>query len=194
MTPSWVPLAAALLGAAAVVVGNALNPFINSKRAHGLWMRDKRALFFEEFSSGLSEARKVMYDMEFARSGHVRPDLGPYKERSWDSYNKMRTAASALQLYASGPMATKIEQTYESFFNAFSAYGSIGRNQGTPIVRDDRSGVMPDWDQADRVFRTRDDEVVNMMRAELRVVRRRWFGRGSDAEQISNDFRILPRG
>ena len=188
MTPSWVPLAAALLGAAAVVLGNALNPFINSKRAHSLWIRDKRAQFFEEFSAGLSEARKVIYDLEFARDGHLRPDLEPYRERCWDSYNKMRAAASSLQLYASGPMSKKIEQTHDSFFDAFTAYGQMGRNLGVPLVRDDRSGIMPDWPEADRAFRVRDDEVVNMMRAELKIVRRR----GKD--QISNEFQILPRG
>lgn len=64
----------------------------------------------------------------------------------------------------------------------------MGRNLGIPLVRGDRSGIVPDWSEANRAFCVRDYEVVNMMGAELKVVRRR----GKDG--ISNEFEILPRG
>lgn len=108
MTSIWLPLGTAVIGALAVLCGQALNPSINARRAHQQWLRDKKAELIEELNVILRDARHQLQDavLHWAWRLEEVPGFSAQEEdeRLDNVYKRMSDAVGRLEIYASSDL------------------------------------------------------------------------------------------
>jgi hypothetical protein len=98
-----IALLAAFVGAGAAIGGQALAPYLQSRRAHEQWLRDRRAERWEELLPLLDRCATAMWDLVMTLTGE------PMGEPSQEDLEKERQAIAEAKALA-GPLNTAVSR------------------------------------------------------------------------------------
>lgn len=156
MDPTIGTLLAALVGAAAALLGAGLAPIVQSRRAHQQWQRDKLAERAEAFLEVLLEAshsvrKDVQDDWDEKSSEDVWRYFDELSDRVRDAYGRLDLYATARLRQAGGDVVDAYRHAGEMI------YGSKHLDVGTA------------WDPegAREAFRVKYADARHVLRAEL---------------------------
>jgi hypothetical protein len=98
-----IALLAAFVGAGAAIGGQALAPYLRSRRAHEQWLRDRRAERWEELLPLLDRCATAMWDLVMNLTGE------PMGEPSQENLEKERQAIAEAKALV-GPLSTAVSR------------------------------------------------------------------------------------
>jgi hypothetical protein len=121
-----VALLAAFVGAGAAIGGQALAPYLQSRRAHEQWLRDRRAERWEDLLPLLDRSTTVMWQLVITLTGEPigepsQEDLEREKQAIAEAealLGPLSTALSRLIFYVSDDVAKRLRAAQNAFSSA----------------------------------------------------------------------------
>jgi hypothetical protein len=94
MSQAVVALLAALVGAAAAIAGQSLVPILTARKAHQIWLRDKRADLCEQFLAELEKAQQDLSGNAQGRKSYGSVRINEHRDHLNDILVRVRIYGS----------------------------------------------------------------------------------------------------